>query len=72
MMKSILLFLIVGAQMFLTSDKFSNIGSCVNPFLFFFFVLPRENNCKSSTKGKLISCVNYVGHTNVFKRTTRV
>lgn len=71
MMKSILLFLIVGAQMFLTSDKFSNIGSCVNPFLFF-FVLPRENNCKSSTKGKLISCVNYVGHINVFKRTTRV
>lgn len=36
MMKSILLFLIVGAQMFLTSDKFSNVGSCVNPFLFFF------------------------------------
>ena len=72
MMKSILPFLIVGAQMFLTSDKFSNIGLCVNPFLFFFFVLPRENNCKSSTKGKLISCVNYVGHINVFKRTTRV
>ena len=36
-------------------------------FFFFFFVLPRENNCKSSTKGKLISCVNYVGHINVLK-----
>ena len=37
-------------------------------FFFFFFVLPRENNCKSSTKGKLISCVNYVGHIDVFKK----
>ena len=53
--------------MFLTSDKFSNIGSCVNPFLFFFFVLPRENNCKSSTKGKLISCVSCLKGPQEFK-----